>query len=188
MTVGEIIDAVRGGYLRQFEATTAEQSAQGRVLTEVALRDESGAPVGEGSLQLPMRLDIVPMRGGQPGPTVSVDSESRTDFEPVEFAWGDQLHVRLAPFWWDSVRVTLSIDDWTLLRQWFMKWFRADVDGDGQALGVVHFLSDPEPGASGYSLTLDLGTAPVQAFEELLDAVEASGATAVAIGGDPAAT
>lgn len=189
MTLGRIIDAVRNGYLRQFEAAAAEQSRlAGRVLTEVALRDESGAPVGEGSLQLPMRLDIVPLHGGQPGDTVSVDSQSRMDFEAVEFLWGERLRVTLTPFWWDNLRARLSVAEWEPLRQWFMNWFSAGDDGDGEPLGVVHFLSDPEPASSGHSFTLDLGTAPAQAFEELLDAIEASGATAVVIGGDAAAT
>lgn len=188
MTVGELIDAVRDSYLRQFQAAVAEQlRVAGRVLTEVALRDGSGAPVGEGLLQLPMRLDIVPMQGGQPGATVSVDSESRMGFKTVEFLWGRQLRVSLSSFCWDNLRADLSVAEWKPLQQWFLKWFSAADDGDGEPLGVVHFLSDPKPAPVGHSLTVDLGTAPVQAFEELLDAVEASGARTIVIGAGPAA-
>lgn len=188
MTVGQIIDAVRANYLRQFAAAVAEQcSVAGRVLTEVAIRDKSGAPVGEGTLQLPMRLDIVPLSGGRPGPAVSVGSESKIVFAPAKFRWGEQLRVTLMPFWWDSAHVSVSVTDWEPLQHWFIHWFSPDDDGDGQPLGVVHFLSDPEPDSVGHSLTLDLGTAPVQAFEELLDAIGACGATAVVVGGDSAA-
>ena len=50
-------------------------------------------------------------------------------------------------------------------------------------LYVVHFLSDPEALAQDrVRFTVDLGTAPVDAFEELLDAVDALAAGAVRIG------
>jgi hypothetical protein len=188
VTLGQIIDTVRASYLEQFATAVAERSVAGGVLTEVALRDESGAPIGEGLLQLPMRLDIVPLSGGQPGSAVSVDSESRVDFEPIEFDWGDQLQVTLESFCWDNVHLRASVTDWSPLQEWFMNWFSADDDGEGEPLGVVHFLSDPKPGSSGHALTLDLGTAPVEAFEELLDAIAACGATAVVIGRGPAVT
>lgn len=186
MTVGQIIDEVRADYIKRFETAVAEQRAlAGGVLTEVALRDETGALVSEGLLQLPMRLDVVPMTHTGSEPAVSVDSETRIEFDPLELLWGDRLEVTLKPFWWDSLRIELTVTHWERLRRWFMKWFSADRDGNGESLGVVHFLSDPQPVSSRHVLTADLGTAPVEAFEELLEAVEASGATAVVIGGDP---
>ena len=46
----------------------------------------------------------------------------------------------------------------------------------------MHFLSDPEISDGAVTFSVDLGTAPVEAFEELLDAVEALGATLCEIG------
>ena len=46
----------------------------------------------------------------------------------------------------------------------------------------MHFLSDPEISDGAVTFSVDLGTAPMEAFEELLDAVEALGATLCEIG------
>jgi hypothetical protein len=46
----------------------------------------------------------------------------------------------------------------------------------------VHFISDPEISTGAIIFTIDLGTAPVEAFEDLLDALESMGAKHCEIG------
>ena len=53
---------------------------------------------------------------------------------------------------------------------------------DERLSGAVHFLSDPEVTNRTIKLEADLGSAPVEAFEELLDACVLAGATNVLIG------
>jgi len=48
--------------------------------------------------------------------------------------------------------------------------------------GVVHFMSDPELQGDRYDISLDLGSAPVETFESLLDALVLVGAKSVEIG------
>jgi hypothetical protein len=72
---------------------------------------------------------------------------------------------------------------WQPLQAWFHRWFRPDEDGTGDSLlGAVHFLSDPKVSEYKVGFEVDLGSAPVEAFEELLDAVEALGGRRCEIG------
>jgi hypothetical protein len=90
------------------------------------------------------------------------------------------------PFQWECLVIKLvgpvDVVDWEPLAQWFLRWFREDDDGDGRsALGVVHFLSDPLTVDGATTLTADLGSSPVEAFEDLLDAIAALGVSGVVL-------
>ena len=47
--------------------------------------------------------------------------------------------------------------------------------------GVIHFISDPKREDVATIFEVDFGSAPVEAFEELLDAFQASGAKKIEI-------
>lgn len=183
MTLGELLDAIRDQYLGQFRARLGPGW-----LAETAYRLGHGELAREGPLRLPLRLDLVEMTeaGGKP---VAVDSEVMLSFEPFEVEWAGGLSVRVQPFVWDYciVRCTglTASPDWKHLTDWFEHWFDPEdirpAGADGLS-GVVHFLSDPEPDGSGFRFQLDLGSASVEAFEELLDALRDSGAAQVQIG------
>lgn len=195
MTLGHLLDDIRSRYLTQFRDSIAEVSSTGRLaIVEAAFRDERGALVGDGTLSLPLRGDVFAVADGQPSESLRVDSESMLSFEPVTFSWGSGLAVRVAPFQWDAcdVRATgiSSPADWSRLRDWFATWFDGEDtrQPDEQGLsGVVHFLSDPMHDGSAATFQVDFGSAPVEAFEELLDALRNSGATEIEIGHDHAA-
>jgi hypothetical protein len=181
MTSGQMLNRIRELYLDAFKAAVAERRRNASVLTEVALRDANGRPVTEGALSLPLRVDIGVLTGPDAGLTVSVDSKSRASFRPLSFLSHKRLEVTLQPFFWDSLRVSTIVTDWKPVQQWFMQWFSPDLDGAGDPIGVVHFMSDPKTTSTGESFELDLGTAPVAAFEELLDALKAAGASKVVL-------
>ena len=109
-------------------------------------------------------------------------------FDALEFHWTEELAVNLEPFKWNELTLELSgvgsCVDWDPLVDWFEKWFDGDEKlkpGSDGLCGVVHFLSDPETKDDGVHFMIDLGSAPVEAFEELLDAVDALGAPRVKI-------
>jgi len=186
MTVGEILDRTRDLYCRLF-AEKLEKLAQespGDVYSEAALRDASGRAVGDGPLDLPVRADMILLSSGQ---SISVDSDRILSFSPLSFTWEEQLSVRLGPFHWDSVVVRLRCASppasWAPLSDWYRRWYKEAEDSDGKSLlGVVHFLSDPELSNGWASFTADLGSAPVEAFEELLDAIHAVGVREAHVG------
>ena len=188
MGVGELLDRVREQYVSQFVAAVQELGQQDGVelLSEIVLVDQDGAPVGAGALGLPLRIDLVALRGDEIADRVSVDSDKLLSFEPIKFNWPGELSVNLGPFQWDNVSFRIpkrsSCVDWVPLVGWFRQWFREEEDGNGEPLGVIHFLSDPEVASDGTLFIADLGTAPVDAFEGLLDAIAALGVNALVVG------
>ena len=117
------------------------------------------------------------------GPTLHatvVASQALKEFEPFEHRRGARRIV-VSPFAWDAVHVAGengSIDP-VLFERWFDKWFDlADDRPQGPGLGeIIHsaILSDG-------GISLDMGSATVEALSELLDALEASGLQRVHIG------
>ena len=189
MALGALLEEIREHYVSHFIAAVQELtvSSDASVAHECALRDEDGDVVTDGVLDLPMRGDAVSVRDGVVVDSVQVDTETMVSFDPVEFDWPEgDLPVELAPFQWNWLQLRLQGGademDWAPLRQWFLQWFGADDPAPDALLGGVHYLSEPEQGDGWVQLSADLGTAPVQAFEELLDAVAAAGATALHAG------
>lgn len=191
MSLGLLLDDIRRHYtarLGSFAEELREADPEATILTEVAFEDEDGAVAVEGLLELPMRLDVVEMKGGEVSQLLTVDTDSHVDFEPVDFDWGEEaLPVALGPFAWNRLQIRLhglaEKPDWTALQDWFWIWFARDEPSGGGFLGAVHFLSDPEPLEPGaYQFSADLGTAPVSAFEDLLDCFVALGCSEAEIG------
>jgi hypothetical protein len=189
MNLTELLDSIRDHYLERLTAAIDEKVDAGvTVATEVALRDETGAPKGDGVFDLPMRVDLAVLTGGAVSDSITVDTETMLSFDEVVFDW-DGLGVTLSPFQWNWCEVlaegTFTEASVEPLIDWFHEWFVDGEDGDGtELLGAVHYMSDPQLTASQISFVIDLGTAPVDAFEELLDAVAATGATSVNLGED----
>jgi hypothetical protein len=179
MTPGELFDEIRGHYLSRFGDHVDEVVAENpSVAVEVAFRDANGHAVREGTLQLPARSDLVVITNDEAAESHLIETESLLSFDPFEFDW-DGLQVSIEPFRWEECQVTLYRSgsfDYRPLVAWFEKWFAETEDGDAESfLGAVHFLSDPTESAGSASLMVDFGSAPVEAVEELFDAVLKSG-------------
>ena len=187
MSLGELLDRVRQQYVERFIKTRDELLAEQntRLILEPELRGSDGAVVTEGALQLALRTDMAVIKEGS-AKTLSIDSERMLSFEPVSFMWGAGLGVHLGPFQWQAMRLRVRLPEithWQPLQHWFWRWFKENAGEHNEALvGAVHFLSDPEVSDGTVTFAVDLGTAPVEAFEDLLDALEMMGAKHCEIG------
>lgn len=184
MTVTELFADIRSPYAEALARALAQQPAH----AEAAYRMADGQLAASGALGLPTRMDLLPLEGEQAGQPASVDSSTRLQFEPLSFALGGTA-VTLAPFVWDWMPLVvqgLSAEAaGPVLRDWFLNWFDAEdeEEADAQGLyGVVHYLGDPEAVDQGLQVTADLGSAPVEALEDLLWRLSDAQATAVAVG------
>jgi hypothetical protein len=183
----ELLDQIRQYYLDRFIKTRDELRAEQntRLILEPELRGNDGAVVTEGVLGLPLRVDMAVIKDGD-AKTLSIDTEGMLSFEPMSFMWGAGLKVCLGPFQWQAMRLQVLLPEttrWQPLQQWFWRWFKEDAGEHNEALAAaVHYLSDPEVSHSVVTFAVDLGTAPVEAFEDLLDALEMMGATHCEIG------
>jgi len=162
----------------------AESEPDATVVAEGDLVDEDGELVTEGVLDVGVRTDIVVISTNGTR-SIRVDSTRTISFSPVDFQWGTRLSVRLQPFHWDycelNVSPPLEAPGSHALAGWFRHWFEPR-ETDARILGVPHFISDPELRGARERYFIDLGTAPVEAFEQLLDACLLGGATDVIIG------
>jgi len=187
--LGQLLDEIRDYYINRFIDAINEQSlADGVTLThEPAFCDSNGDVVTEGELAVPSRVDLLVISDGAVSDSILIDTDGILSFEPIAFNWPENdLNVDLHPFQWNWMQVRIfglkTNADWAPIRDWFIGWFQENDPTDGELLGGVHWLSDPEYGDDYSQLSIDLGTAPVESFEELLDAIGQMGATRVQIG------
>jgi len=189
MTVGELLDRTRSHYLTHLSRCWVDARSRSgvEVATEVVLCDAKGVAVREGAWSLPCRVDTCLRKNGEVVDSIMVGTERLIAFAPLEFEWSGGLAVRLAPFPWDycELRLGAPVFDPAHFRAWFDRWFDAEdsrPEGARGFKGVVHFMSDPAVVDGVTRLLVDFGSAPVEAFEQLLDAAVASGQTSVRIG------
>jgi len=181
--MADLLNGIRAHYVRQL--AEAVQKVPGHV--EPAFRRASGELSLEGALQLPCRADFIPSGGPNSGEPQSVDADSRITFEPLEVQHGS-CSITLEPFTWDWA--TVIVQGMTsgvmspIVSEWFYRWFDPEdtnLPDAGGLLGVVHFASDPIAREGAVETTLDLGSAPVEAFHQILKALAERGATHIRV-------
>ena len=195
VTIGELLARIRASYVETFACRLADASRGGgeRVIPEVAVCQANGEIALVGSLGLPRRVDACVFADDAPARTLRFDSEKLLSFESLSLVWGDGLKVDLHPFTWDACALRFASPgraDLGPLLAWFRRWFD---EGDERGLtnefpgGVVHSISGPAEEGEAWLVVVDLGSARLKAFEELLDAVAAVGAARVVVGHPPPA-
>jgi hypothetical protein len=195
VTIGGLLEAVRAVYVTTFSRRLEElsRSRAERVIPEAVASAEGNeeAEEDEGRTILPVRVDLCVFDGRRVVDVVRVDSEELVEFEPVIFVWGEGLEVTLRPFTWDRCDLRLSgppsDDGLGALSAWFWRWFD---ERDERAPtnrfpgGVIHSVSDPVSDGEAWGVRIDLGSARLKAFEELMDAVAAMRCRAVVVGAE----
>jgi len=175
MTLGDLLRQIREYYLIRFKKGLEEIQKSGKqsAISEEVLRTSDGMPAREGVLQLPMRVDLIVVEGGRVVDNIRIDTEKMLSFAPFELVW-DGMSVRVSGFKWNIMRFTCTWGDTPIsmdpLQAWFSKWFfEHDSPPRDGLLEVIHFLSDPNWEGSSVTFEADMGSAPVDAFEDLLD-------------------
>lgn len=187
MTFGDLLEMIRQDYVDHLTAAAGDLEAAGqRVAYEPPFRDMKGEVQLEGALQLPARVDLASDKDGSVEP-VQVEAEGVFRFDgSVDVNWDGGMKVRVFPFSWDKMPVVVeglaAEVKWEPLQQWFWRWFAEPEEGEGGVLEVVHHLSDPAVVKTGMRVVADMGTAPLEAWQDLLDACLAMGATRVVVG------
>lgn len=192
MTLGDLLEMIRQDYIDHLTATAEDLQADGaEVMFEPAFRDDKGEVALEGSLKLPARIDLLAKRmnaGVEDVETVQVAAEGVFRFDgSIDIAWDGGMAVQVFPFGWDLMPVRMEgvATDATFepLQQWFWRWFAEPEDLQGPVQEVVHYLGDPEAREGGETrIIADMGTAPLEAWQDLLDACAACGAKKVTVG------
>ncbi len=177
MVLGDLLHMVRQDYLDALEDAYEE-----------AL--ETGAPAE-------LEPELGPLAWGDmrvAGKVMMVISEGEFNFKPaITFGWGDALPgqpepltVLVQPFTWDSMLIELTpADDTTItvepMYQWLEQWASKPegLDEEGPFKMVVHSLIQ---GISPQRWMVDMGSAPLEAWQDVLEAALAAGAVRLTIG------
>lgn len=114
-----------------------------------------------------------------------VNLSTRLDFSAVAAEGPVGARIALHPIAWNGVDFQVApILDRPGLEAWALRWLDVNddhpQDGDGLQ-GVVHSVSDPEDQDGSAKFSVDFGSAPVEAFEQLLTMLWATGAKHVTV-------
>jgi hypothetical protein len=130
-------------------------------------------------------LDIFCRRGEKTSP-IEVNLAAADAMTPVRENW-QGLDVTLHPFVWNGLEFRLDGDlaDDARLVAWMEKWMdiaeKKPKDAD-RLSQIAHNVTQPEKTRAGWSFSVDLGSAPLDAFVELIEVVHASGAKKLELG------
>jgi hypothetical protein len=189
MDLAPMLEDIREYYVNHFVDTVNEHTAadDATIVYEAAFCDDKGQIATEGQLDLPARGDLIVVRDGLISDSIQIDTEGMVSFEALSFDWpGNGVKVELSPFQWNWLQLRIyglqPDTDWAPLCDWFKRWFRENDPADGELLDGIHFMSDPEDVGGCAQLAIDLGTAPIESFQELVDALGPLGADRVEIG------
>lgn len=185
MELTDILVAVRELYLEQFDFRIRSLRDENRsLIIEPPLRNHVGELAVEGSLQLPMRVDLYDSEVG----CLSVDRSTTLSFAPQQFIIHNSVRLDFKPFCWDACNITIPQNFNTFLERelaaWFFRWFDSEkedpINSTGM-LGVIHFLSDPTTDSDNFNFQVDFGSSPVTTLKELLDVLISQGVDRISI-------
>ena len=179
----QTLDAEREHYLSAYLRAIAEA----RRSNDVALPEVKVETARE-KFRKPYRyytLDLFCRRGDKSGP-VEVNLASAKQRPPVSENW-QGMDVTLHPFVWNGLEFRLDADlaDDAPLVAWMDKWMDLGEKKprDDQRLSqIVHNVTQPQRTDAGWSFSVDFGSAPLDAFVELIEVLRASGAKRLELG------
>jgi len=191
--VAELIEQIRALYITSLTDALASRAIVRAEPIAATDTPGKGAAKQSGARVWPRRHDGVEENAAGDETPFAVDSEGVLGFEPISFAWGEDLNVQLLPFCWDFVEFEVRstglrnfVDN---LGDWHERWFLPSAHSKQQAeelseqglAGVLHELSGVQERGEYRCFQVDFGSAPVLCFEDLLDVLVASGVESVTV-------
>jgi len=185
MVLGDLLAMIRQDYFDTLRAVSQEAETSGKTVVMEAPASTAAPELGTLCWH-----DLLVN-----GKATYVSSEGVFAFpERICFGWGDALpgqheplQVVVQPFAWDAMPLTLKLPTGTTLNpaplaQWLEQWAtEPEPAAQAEAYGgreVVHSLMQTGPS----TWLADLGTAPLEAWQDLLEALLATGASQVVFG------
>jgi hypothetical protein len=97
------------------------------------------------------------------------------------------IEIEIEPFAWESVTVDVvgvDLKSNEQIQAWFLRWFDPEDSNVADAMGlyrVVHYMSDITVKNGGITFTVDLGSSPVSAVDDLFSVLAHVGASKIRI-------
>jgi len=130
------------------------------------------------------RADMASNAGGK-SKMQEVNPASHLSFEPFTVTVSPNLEVKLHPIAWNGVDFRINASpSWTSLEAWALRWLdvedKHEQDANGLQ-GVIHSVTAPKAGGGQSEFSVDFGSAPILAMQELLNVLSDLGATVVEV-------
>lgn len=129
------------------------------------------------------RFDMVDHEANQ---IVNFEPKTHVTFDADSLTWQRKLKVRFEPIAWHKVEfecVDLNVKQ-SQLEAWAIRWMdpqnQRQVDNHGLG-GRIHSLTYPKKKVNKQTFLVDFGSAPIQAFQELLQVLLLAGVKRVRI-------
>ncbi len=186
MTVTELFQKERDDYVSELESCLAElRKTSPEAVTEVLV--EVNSPETPRLFRL-TRPDIISGPTGDPKISRVVKDET-IQFTTYETMLSKGAKLCLRPFRWDGLEVYLTgrISSWEPYEAWINKWLDvSEVMGlpGADFAGVIHQASMPSEQDGRWHLVIDMGSAGLDALNELLGVFQSIGAEIIEIGGE----
>lgn len=182
--LADLLEKVREHYVSALSAAFAEFTSQHSPSVAELLLEPNGSTV-----PVPYRYIRIDMgTNGPSGPKlVDLNLDQHLAFDPWLCDVRGGLHMQIYPMVWNGIEFMCSKppDSLEPLTGWVNRWLDTEdsfESNDGQFQGVIHSTTYPETTEHGWSFSVDFGSAPVSALDELLDILHRSGAIIRAIG------
>ena len=185
-TLSDLFAEIRSLYVRDFESFVTELKGSGaRLVIEPTLRDARGNLSSLDEDPTPVRLDLVSHLEGRAEESLTVDTKEMVSFEAIHLDWGG-LKVLLNPFQWQMCPILVEAAGTErmigTIQDWFLRWFDRHEAEEGGLKGVVHYLSSPEISGEEVTFFVDLGSAPTEALQDLLNSVGSAKGSRLVVG------
>lgn len=174
ITLSGLLTTERQRYYDLFtEMVATLQEGKSTYATELALQTEDEEIPDPFNI---IRVDFLYKDEKQEDSISEIRPQDNPTFEPLEFEL-DDLIVNIHPFCWNSCEITANKINIPALAEWLNIWLRIDNEEDGQLAEAVHSCYYPEQTEDGFIFTIDFGTAPIDAFTDLLQVLIDSNCT-----------
>jgi len=179
-----ILDAGRSYYLECYRSSIAEYRARFDPSAAEVWIEASGSKVPRPYSYY--RLDLASGAVSRPDLT-DVNVDPNAIVAPARWQPLPGIRVTLSTFVWNGIEVRsrTAPEDSLCITPWFEKWF--DVaesrtrDEDGLA-GIIHSVTYPELTDTGWTFSVDFGSAALDAVRELLVVLRAAGLNELEMG------
>lgn len=176
-----IVASVRSHFLNKFVAS----------LNDFRERHSPSAPEVLIELQLkdayPFRLYRADILSNVNGHTEikEVNPDSYLNFEPFTVTTAAGLQILFHPIAWYGTEFKCNTDSFTSgLENWTLRWLdphdEHELDAHGLQ-GVIHSVTAPTANDNNWEFTVDFGSAPIEAMEELFVMLATAGVTKVEV-------
>lgn len=180
MKVTETLTTARDHHVTAFVHATA---GLGPCHVEPALRLADGTLAVDGIPPTPLRVDLIVKHSGE---RIAIESTPKALTAAIH-ELTDGVDIEIGPFAWNQATFDargVGVESNERILEWFLRWFDPEdtnlADATG-LYGVVHYMSDVTAANGGITFTLDLGSAPISAVDDLFSVLTNSGATAIRV-------